>query len=154
MLDFELISEFTPIFRRSFEIATVDGAGTNITNPNSLNPLVLGEFLEFNASYQLVRGTGNGATGPSFAIFGERGRTDVQAIKKAPTLFLGNYEAQTKVFDGTGLVQNCALMVNDVTYGGLTRRGLKLHAGGAKIAGYLTRLPANNNGYLRFIRID
>jgi hypothetical protein len=154
MLDFELVSEFTPIMRRAFEVATLDVAGVNITNPNSANPLVLGEFLELNSSYQMVRGTVNGATVPAFAVFGERGRTDVQSLKKAPMLYLGPYEAQTKVYDSAGLTLGCALMVNDVTYGGLVRRGLKLHAGGAKIVGYCTRLPANNNNYLRFYRVD
>lgn len=151
-LDFELVSEFTPIGRRSFPVATVDGGGVSIINPNSLNPLVLGEFLELNSSYQMIRGTGSAAV-PSYAVFGERGRSDMQSLGKAPILYMGPYEAQTKVMDGTGLAVGDALMVADVTYGSLTRRGLKKEAGGVYIMGRVTRLPASNNGFLRFIRV-
>lgn len=150
MLDFELISEFTPIMRRGFEVATVDVNSVSIVNPNSANPLVLGEWLELNSSYQMVRGTVDGATVPSWAVFGERGRTDMQALGKAPMLYLGPYEAQTKVMDSTGITLGEGLMVGDVTYGGLTRRGLKQNAAGF-VVGYATRLPADNNGYLRFV---
>lgn len=154
MLDFELVSENVPIQRRAFEVATLV-SGVNITNPNSANPLVMGEWLELNTAYQMVRGSVDGALVPSFCVWGERGRTDVQALKKAPMLYLGSYEAQTKVMDATGLTLGEALMVGNVTYGGLTRRGLKQHGGGAeKIVGYVTRLPANNNGFLRFIHVD
>lgn len=151
-LDFELVSEFTPIGRRSFPVATVDGGGTPITNPNSLNPLILGEFLELNGSYQMIRGSASPALVPSYAVFGERGRTDVQSLSKAPTLYLGPYEAQTKVMDATGLAVGDALEVTDVTFGSLTRRGLKKVTTGYAI-GRVTRLPAANNGYLRFIRM-
>jgi hypothetical protein len=152
-LDFELVSEFTPIQRRSFPVPTVDGGGTPIINPNSTNPLILGEFLELNSAYQMVRGAANPSLWPSFAVFGERGRTDMQALGKAPMLYMGTYEAQTKVMDDTGLVVGDALEVQDVTFGSLTRRGLIEFTAGY-IVGRVTRLPANNNGYLRFIRVE
>ena len=154
MLDFNLVSEFTPIQRRSFEVATVDGAGVSIINPNSANPLLMGEWLELNASSQLIRGAGNGATGPSFVCLGERGRTDMQALGKAPVGFMGDYEAETLIMDASGLSVGSALMVNDVTFGSLTRRGLILQAGGGLTVARVTRLPANNNGYLRFQKVS
>lgn len=153
MLNFELLSEATPIIRRPFEVATVDAGGVSIVNPNSQNPLLLGEFLELDTTYRGVRGTGT-TTAPSFAVFGERGRTDMQALTKAPLLYIGGYEAQTKVMDATGLAVGSALMVDDVTFGSLTRRGLKLVTASNYIVGRVTRLPANNNGYLRFIRVE
>ena len=149
-LDFNLTSEFTPIARRSFAMGDA-----TILNPNSVNPLVLGEFLELNLSYQLIRGAVDGALVPSFAIFAERGRTDMQAIGRAPALFLNSYEADTKIIDATGLVTyGQPLMVGNVTIGALVKRGLKLHAGAAHVVGFVTRLPASNNGYLRFVRND
>jgi len=42
------------------------------------------------------------------------------------------------------------LEVTDITYGGETRRGLALAEGAGYIVGRVTRLPANNNGFLRF----
>lgn len=154
MLDFELKSEVTPIVRRAFPVATVDANNLTIINPNSLIPLVLGEFLELDTSYEMIRGAeAAGGTTPSFAVWGERGRTDMQSLQKAPTLYLGPYEADTKVMDPTALAIGAKLMVADVTYGSLTRRGLKLEAGGVYVVGRVTRLPANNNGYLRFARV-
>ena len=129
------------------------GLSIPIINPNSANPLILGEFLELNTAYQMIRGTVNPAAVPSYCVFGERGRTDMQALGKAPILFMGTYEAQTKVMNPAGLAVGDLLEVNDVTFGSLTRRGLKLRTTGLG-AGRVTRLPANNNGYLRFIRLE
>lgn len=146
-LDFEMISEVTPTGRRDFLVGTA-----GITSPHAANPLVLGEFLELNSSYQAIRGAGTPAAVPSFAVFGEQGRTDIQTLGKAPLLYLHWYEAQTKVMDATGITLGEALEVSDVTYGALTRRGLVQFTAGYVI-GYATRLPADNNGYLRFIRM-
>lgn len=148
-LDFNLVSDFVAINRRSFEVAD-----TTLLDPTSANPLILGEWLELNGSYQVVRGTGNGATGMSWAMFAERGRFETQAIGKVPLLYLNPYEADTKIMDSTGLAVGDPLMVNNVTIGALTKRGLKKQAGGVFIVGRVTRLPAANNGYLRFITVN
>jgi hypothetical protein len=155
MLLFDLKSEFQTIHRRSFELAT-----PAILNPNNANPLILGEFLQLDANYKMARGSTDGLV-PAFCYFAEQGRYETQAIGKGPFLYGGFYEADTKVMDATLEATITAvgqkLMVNDVTISALTRRGLSalpaVPAGTEYVVGYVTRLPANNNGYLRFIRV-
>ena len=147
MINFKLVSEFQTIQRRPFELYD-----STILNPVSTNPLIDGEFLELDATtYKMKRGTVNPAIVPSFCYFAEQGRYEVQAIKKGPFLYLGWYEADTMVMDATTVVVGSPLEVNDVTYGTLTRRGLKLATTG-KVVGYCTRRPSENGGFLRFIR--
>jgi hypothetical protein len=144
---FKLVSEFQTIHRRPFEL---DDA--TILNPVSSNPLIEGEFLEFTTTtYKMKRGAGAPALIPSFAYFAEQGRYETQALGKGPFLYLGPYEADTMIMDATSLAVGDALEVSNVTIGGLTRRGLVKYTSGFKV-GYVTRLPADNRGYLRFIR--
>lgn len=121
-----------------------------LLNPNNANPLLDGEWLEWNNSNKAIRSGGNKLT---WVLFAERGRTDTQAIGKAPVLYEGSYEADTLIFDGTGLVGGDALMITDVTIDSLTKSGLKKHGGGSElIVGYLIRLPATNGSKLRFMQ--
>lgn len=151
--NFNLVSEFQQIQRRAFELAD-----PTVLNPNSANPILDGEFLELNASYKMARGTGpaTGANVPSFAYFAERGRYEVQAIQKGPFLYLGGYEADTLIMDATGVTLGMKVVVADVTIATLTRRGLvrwpAAPVGDEVVVGYVTRLPANNNGFMRFVR--
>lgn len=154
MLDFDLKSEFQTIQRRSFELAT-----PAILNPNNANPLVMGEFLQLNTLYKMARGSADGLL-PAFCYFAEQGRYETQAIGKGPFLYMGPFEADTKIMDttleATITAVGQALMVNDVSIGGVNKRGLSalpaVPAGTEYVVGFVTRLPANNNGYLRFIR--
>jgi hypothetical protein len=143
--NFNLISEVMQVTRRDFSMAV-----PALLNPNNANPLIDGEWLELNSSYQLIRGSGAGA-GPSFPVFAERGRYDTQAIAKVPVLFMGMYEAETRVCDLTGLAVGDFLSVQDVTVDALTRKGLKEAAGSGQhyIVGQVTRLPGS--GIVRFI---
>lgn len=144
---FKLVSEFQTIHRRPFEL---DDA--TILNPVSSNPLIEGEFLEFTTTtYKMKRGSATPAAVPSFAYFAEQGRYETQALGKGPFLYLGPYEADTMIMDATGLAVGDSLEVSNVTIGGLTRRGLVKFTTGHKV-GYVTRLPTDNRGYLRFIR--
>jgi hypothetical protein len=146
-LNFKLTSEFQTIGRRPFELAA-----PSILNPNDSNPIIDGEFLELNTAYKMARGAVNPAAVPSFCYFAERGRYETQAIGKGPFLYLGWYEADTKVMLGTGIGVGDALEVADVTIGGIIKRGL-VKATTGLVIGYATRLPAYNNGWLRFIRV-
>jgi hypothetical protein len=147
-MTFRLISDFPTITRKSFELAV-----PGILDPLNANPLLYGEFLEINSSYQAVRGTGNNAS-PAFAAFAERGRTDTQAIGRVPLLQNGGYEAETQIMDSTSLVVNAPLMVGSVTIGGVAgKRGLVLQTSTNFIIGYVTR-PVNAQGWLRFIRFS
>lgn len=151
-LDFKLVSEFQTVQRRSFELTA-----PAILNPLNVRPLVVGEFLELDSAYKMARGGDNAgnltdeATVPSFCYFAEQGRSEVQAIQKGPFLYIGGYEADTKIMDATGLAVGDELAVFDLDIGGVIRRGLGEQSAGFVI-GYVTRLPGVNNGFLRFIR--
>lgn len=141
-----LISEVLPIQRRDFYMAD-----PLLLNPNNAQPLLDGEWLQLDSSYNLARGSGEQAV-PAFQVFAERGRYDTQAIGKTSVLFMGAYEAETSVYTSTGLGVGDALVVQDVTVGGLTKRGVaKLGAGAGLhlIFGYVTRVLT---GKVRFIR--
>lgn len=141
-----LISELLPVQRRDFYLND-----PTLLNPNNANPVVDGEFLELNASYKLVRGTGNNLN-PAFQLFAERGRYDTQAIGKAPVLFIGGFEAESAICDLTGMAINDMLVVADVTVGGLVKRGLKkipAASGTYGVVGRVTRLPGS--GKVRYL---
>lgn len=134
----QLISEVMPIQRRDFYLAD-----TALLNPNNANPILDGEWLELDGSYKLARGSSEQAK-PAWQLFAERGRYDTQAIGKAPVLFIGGYEAETSIADLTGLAVGDALVVQNVTVGGLNKRGLAklgVGAGAHLLFGYVTRLP-------------
>lgn len=119
-----LISEVMEVLRRDFYLND-----TTILNPNGANPLLDGEWLQLNSSYQMVRGAGEYAF-PGWQVFAERGRYDTQAITKVPVLFMKGYEAETDIAASIGsLVVGDRLVVNDVTIGGLVKKGLQKAAG-------------------------
>jgi hypothetical protein len=140
-----LITEVQTIIRRDFVLAD-----PTILQPNSSNPLIDGEWLELDASYKLARGTGEGTNANVFPVWTERGRSDTQAILKATVLFLGGYEVETRVYDPTALVVGDELTVQDVTVGGLTKRGVKEGAGGGGrvVVGYVSKVGTDR---IRFI---
>jgi hypothetical protein len=148
-VNFRLISEFQTIHRRPFELAD-----PLVLDPTSVTPvpLVEGEFLQLDAAYKMERDATTPAVVPSYAFFAEQGRYETQAIQKGPFLYMGDYEADTLIFDGTGITTVGQLVeVRTITVASLSRRGLMVASSGYVI-GHVTRLPANNNGYLRFIR--
>lgn len=123
-----------------------------LLNPNGSNPLLDGEFLEWDATNpkKAIRAGGDILC---WAVFAERGRTDVQAVGRAPVLYMGTYEADSLIFDATALTHGAPLMVTDVTISALTKSGLKLHGGGSElVVGYVTRLPSVNGQKLRFMQ--
>lgn len=144
----EFIDDVIPLIRRSYELAT----GLSI-NPNATNPLLQGEWLEEFAADGLVatRGSVNPAIVPAYPIFSERGRSDTQAINKV-SLILGpsGSQADTDIFDSTGITLGEGLCVADVTIASLTKRGLVQASGAGKVVAYCTKLPANNGNKLRF----
>lgn len=142
--NFSLVTDVQSLIRRDFDVAD-----TTLVNPTVANPIIDGEFVFVDSSYKLVRGTA-GAIG--WAVFNERGRFDVQAIKKLTVLFANPYEADTRVFTSAGLTLGGALQIaSNVSYDGQTKSGLANFSSGVTI-GYVTRLPANNGGKLRFLQ--
>jgi hypothetical protein len=144
MLNFELTTELQLVHRRDFAVAN-----NAQINPTNANPIIDGEFMEIDSAYKLIR-AGNGKA--AFAVFAERGRYDVQAIKKLTVLFGNSYEADTRVFTSAGLVLGGNLQTsNAVTVDAQTKSGLLVWASGPVI-GFVTRLPATNGGRLRFFQ--
>lgn len=147
---FKLVSEFQTLARRSFGLADP----TILRPATSANPLIMGEWLDLTTAYKMQRGAGDLSV-PAFPYFAEEGRYEVQAIEKGPFLFMGSFEADTMVFDSADIsTVGQRLFVGDVTVSALTRKGLKgLAAPTTEVSiGFVTRLPANNGGWLRFIR--
>jgi len=148
-VNFKLLTPWTVQERQSFEVAD----RTLLTPTNSL-ALEMGEFLQFDSAFKLVRGDGSV---PAFAMLDEKGRSDIQAIGQVTVLLLGHYMADTYVFDNaTPPALGAKLMVDTVTNAAksLTNKsGLKTHGGGADLTmGYVLRTAATNSGnYLRFL---
>ena len=144
IVNFELVTDVQDLIRRDFTVGD-----QTIINPFNVNPLLDGEWVALNSAYQVVRA----ATGVlGFAVFAERGRFDVQAIGKTTVLFAKPYEADTRIFTAAGLTLGGPLKISStVSYNGNTNSGLIAYDTGI-IIGYVTRLPANNGGKLRFLK--
>lgn len=146
-VNFKLVTPVQTQERQVFELTD-----RTLLNPNNANPLEMGEFLQFDASFKLIRGDG---TVPAFAFFDEKGRSDTQAIGKVTVLLLGHYMADTYVFNnGAPPALGAKLMVDTVTNAArnlVAKSGLNTHGGGDLILGYVLRTAATNNGYLRFL---
>ena len=125
-------------------------------NPLNSNPLVDGEWLEINTSYQLIRGapggTNNEGLMPAFPVHTEQGRYDVQGLGKVNVLYLGMYEAETYVIDtGYAATLGDILTVRDVSFNSLTRRGLgvKGAVAGRVAVGFVTKVYSDKR--IRFL---
>lgn len=173
-INFELVSDIIPIVRRDFSLAT-----PALADPYNANCLIDGEWMVVNDVNKLQRATDIAVAGakalsgshkvPSYALFAERGRTDVQALRKPPILYGGWYEAETRIFDATAKstgapeVQYPAisyvgqpLQVATVILGTRYLSGLvgadvdEFGANHPMVVGYVTRLSTTNGGKLRF----
>ena len=162
-INFTPVSDILPIQRRDFALAD-----PTLAQPLNAVALVDGEWMTLNSSYQIIRAcdvTSGSATASvrSFPLFAERGRYDVQAMSlhKMPVLFRGDYEFDTRIFDATATNNSGAaittvlqpLKVATIAIGGRNYVGIIGHNGvnSDPIIGYVTKLPANNGGQLRFI---
>lgn len=144
MVNFELVTELQFLLRRDFVLAD-----KTLGKPTNANPLMDGEYLKLDTAYKVVR-AGNGELG--FLVFMEKGRYDVQALGKTTVLFAGTYEGDTRVFTSSGLSLGGALQISAaVTVDTLTKSGVANYSSGLTV-GYVTRLPANNGGRLRYLQ--
>lgn len=165
-VNFEVISDYNKVERRDFPLND-----PTLCDPSLATALVDGEYLSLNDSRKLVRsadisqaaGTVAGAPGSyrTMAWLAAKGRTDVMAnaANKGPVVFLGAFEAQTRVFDaayGTGITAvNQPLKVAVIAdASGNKYSGLIRHTGPADndpVEGYVTRLPGAD-GYLWYVK--
>ena len=168
-VNFELQSDLMAVQRRDIPLADA-----NLFNPGNANALVDGEWVTFNDNYQLLRAAditqaaGTVAGKPqgnnAMPLFAEKGRYDVQAnaSHKCPVLYMGEFEADTRVYDATlnsGITatgQRLKVAVITISVAGSNKNfsGLIRHVDGDPdaIVGVVTRLPANNGGNSRITR--
>lgn len=163
-VNFEPVSDLLKTQFRDFGLAD-----KTLAEPLNSAHLLDGEWFVIDSNYKAARaasvaGAGNVATQTSYVCFAERGRSDVLASsqRKIPLIFLGDYEADTRLFDAAVALSGGAaittvgqpLKVASITIGGKTVCGLVGAAAGdgEPIVGRVTRLPGNNGGKLRFVR--
>jgi hypothetical protein len=163
-VNFEPFSDILQTQRRDYSLA--DPA---LANPLNAVALVDGEWMRINDAYKLVRASDitsldDLATQTGYVLFAERGRSDVraQAAVKMPVVFMGDYEADTRIFDASVALGGGALItfvgqplkVATIAIGGRNYSGLVGAAAGdgEPIVGRVTRLPSNNGGKLRFVK--
>ena len=161
-VNFEPHRDVMPVQRADFPLAD-----KTLADPLNAVALVDGEWMTLDASSKLVRAAniasvGNEASFPSFPLWAERGRTDIQAggDRKAPVLWMGAWEFNTRIFDATATVGSGApitvrfqpVKVATITIGTRNYVGLVGHGGSGDTSikvGYVTKLPAANGGKLR-----
>lgn len=160
-VNFEPVSDILPVHRRDFTLAD-----TTLLDPTNALAMVDGEWMTLNASYKLLRAadvtTGGAAASNSllFPYWMERGRYDAQTSRKGVVLYMGEWEADTRIFDAAAVVASGAAItvvgqpvkVATVTLGSRKYVGLVGHGGSgdtAPLVGYVTRLAASNGGKLR-----
>lgn len=139
------------LVRKPLEVADAGLLDPTGTSPV---PLIDGELVQVNASYQWARGTTT--TSPSHFTIEDRGDYGVQASKKLSAILAGGFEADTVVFDTAVTTLGAALMAGNVSNalsGSVTRRGLVAHTSTNVVIGYVMRPHASNNNKLRFLQV-
>lgn len=124
-------------------------------NPDSANPIEIGEWFNWDTTLTTMQMTRAGSTIPSYCYYLERGRPEPQILGKGSFLFTSNWIADTMIMDdtGTGVTLSDPLKVGTVAIGGLNKSGLVKHNGSADtgyVVGYPLLLSTNNGGYLKF----
>jgi len=155
---FNMVTELQATIRRDFALAA-----PAILNPLDSRPLVEGEWLELDSNYLLARAGDNnagtadeGLNAAVFPVFTERGRYETQAIGKVTVLFLGMYEAETLIHPADVGAYNIGdpLTVQDVSVGGVVRRGLAVSAGADErtVVGFISKITGTGaSALLRFV---
>jgi len=148
--NFELLSDISTTTRRDF----LADETTASLNPLDANPLVDGEWVEITDAGKVGRGTGSGRA-CVYPVYAEKGRYDVQALRKVPVLMLHEYEAETTICDpASPLAVGDMLKVGTVLTNkrGILRATGGVGASGEVIVGICTKLFSGLNK-LRFQRI-
>lgn len=147
-------------------------ADKTLVDPSNSVCLVDGEWLTLDATTKSIRASdittpGAVASIRAFALFAEKGRTDIMASsdRKVPIIVFGHYEADTRIFDAAAAVGAGGgaaittmfqpLKVATITLGSRNYSGLVGHGGSGDtdpVVAYVSKLPAINGGKLRFMR--
>lgn len=148
MLD--VLSYVSSQHRRDFPVADAD-----LLDPNSTSPLALeqGEWVYADADGNMDRVTTSNRT--AVQVWTQRGDYGAQALDKVSTLFVGEYEAETDMYDAARTYAiGETLTAKSVTIDGQTRAGLTNNVTGGTdyIVGYVTKTPGDD-GKLRFRKV-
>ena len=164
-VNFEPFSDILATQRRDFSLAD-----KTLSDPDNAVRLTDGEWMRIDDSYKLVRASVIGSLGDpalqsAYVLFAEVGRADVRSMAevKMPIVFMGDYEADTRIFDSSVAIGSGALItfagqplkVATIAIGGRNFSGLVGHGGSADanpIVARVTRLPGSNGGKLRITR--
>jgi|GEM_PF-1544261 len=159
--NFRPVRDILPLERLSAPVAD-----PTLTDPSNAAALIDGEWMTLDANYKLVRAcdvatAGNEASLPSFPLWTESGRFDVQATAErlVTVIWMGAWEFETLIFDAAadiGLGDPITTRLQLVKVASITISG-KIYSGlvGATSSdtnptvGRVTRLPADNGGWLR-----
>lgn len=160
-VNFEPVSDIMGVQRRDFELAD-----KTLADPNNAGCIIDGEWLILDTNYRLLRAcdftnTSAHAATKSFPCFSERGRQDRAGMSRKATdvLFRGEYEFDTRVYDAAAGSAPIATILQGlkaatIVIGTRNYVGLIGHGGYSDtdpVVGFVTRLPTNNGGKLRFI---
>lgn len=158
-VNFEPLSDLFLIQRRDKELAD-----PTLGDPYNALCLVDGEWVVLDDNEKFVRATvigtpGNLATRRAMPLWNERGRSDTQSIRKWTSFYLGDWEANTRIYDAAAALGGGAaitfvgqlLKVATITLGSRNYTGLVgAEAASTVVVGEVTKLPAQNGGKLRF----
>lgn len=162
-VNFEPSSDLLKTQIRDFALAD-----KTIADPLNAAAYVDGEWFVIDNTGKAARACainaqGNFATQTSYPLFAERGRTDVLAMssRKVPLIYIGRWEADTRIFDAALVVSGGAaitfvgqpLKVASITLGGKIVCGLvgAVAGDGEPIVARVAKLPATNGGKLRVV---
>lgn len=123
---------------------------TDAFDPSKAASFVDGEWLMMADGYKVKRATtgetGTIATSPGivFPMYAERGRTELQALKKCPVIWRGSFEVRTNVLLAanipTVLGAPLTLAAGDVFGDGQDRTSFKTATADQYVYGYVTRV--------------
>ena len=155
--NFEPVSNL--LYNQTSSIALAD---PTLADPQNAAALVDGEWCVIDANKKLARAAdvstpAAAATLPSYPVWDEKGRTDNQALggRNKTVIYMGPWEFDTDIFDASGMTHNglvsvATVVIDSVNYVGLINAGTFVApTASVVIVGYVTRLPAANNGRLR-----
>ncbi len=167
-VNFRPVTDVIPTIRR--DIPLFD---PTLCNPQNALSLLDGEWMTLDpGTGKLIRSAAITAVGTSalqvfsWPLWAENGRYDVQAMAdtKMPLIWLNQWEFETLIFDAAAIVGSGAAIttrfqpvkVASISLGGVygtkTLSGLvgKASSGDTdQTVAYVTRLPAENSGWLR-----
>lgn len=167
-VNFTLVTPYTDVRIKDFTPVLGSGNMPATLAPDDADVLRDGEFFKLTSAYKATRAsTTDGIAGvkaPSWVLYNEKDRSDIVGAAKVSLIFQGSYEADTKLFLAADAGDGFAL--KPVTLGAplCIAKGAAVSGGYAKFAalaqlattktdfvvGFVTRLPADNGGLLRF----